>query len=339
MKALVLHDFHDLRVEDRPTPRAGPGEVLIRIIATGICGSDFHGFTGDNGRRVPGQVMGHETVGRVAGIGAYMLEDWIEGQLVTINPVIACGKCKACSEGKEQHCITKKVIGVDPSIVSAFAEFMSVPETNVVPLADDVPPECGALIEPLAVANHAVHRAQVTPRDSVLIIGGGPIGQSVVLAALRLGVSQVFVSEPDSRRRALCEKLGASTFSPTDGPISEQVNSGPGPFDVVIDAVGMSATMNDALESSVLNGRIVLVGMAGPRIDLSSYAISTSERVILGSFTYSADEFREMADWISTKPAEAALLIEKQVALTEANDAFAKLAAGTDFAGKVLVTL
>lgn len=339
MKALVLNDFRDLRVEERPQPEATPGDVLVRIIATGICGSDFHGFTGENGRRVPGQIMGHETVGRVHALGEGADAGLEVGQLVTINPVIACQSCEACKHHAEQHCPNKRVMGVDPSFVSSFAEFVVVPERNVIPLAPDLRPELGALIEPLAVANHAVRRANITTDDSVLVIGGGPIGQSVILAARRLGTIAVYLSEPDERRRALCERLGATTLDPAAGPISQQLIRAHGLATVAIDAVGLSVTMNDALDATAVNGRVVLVGMGGPDLTLSAYAISTGERNIFGSFTYSADEFKEMADWVSGNPPELQWLIDRRVPLDEAQDAFSRLASGRGITGKVLVTL
>ena len=123
MKALELKDFHQLVVVDLEEPMVGAGAVLIGVVATGICGSDIHGYTGENGRRVPGQVMGHETVGRIAALGAgadaYGLA---VGQPVTFNPLISCNACEACDAGQQQHCPDRTVIGVNPSIVSAFAE-------------------------------------------------------------------------------------------------------------------------------------------------------------------------------------------------------------------------
>lgn len=153
MRALVLRDFGELMVERRTDPDPGPREALVRITATGICGSDLHGFTGESGRRAPGQVMGHETVGtvhtpsRAGGPPA--------GTVVTVNPVISCGKCAACRSGREQACPDKRVIGVHTEVVSAFAELMAVPVGNLVQLPDAMPVEYGALVEPLAVGYHA----------------------------------------------------------------------------------------------------------------------------------------------------------------------------------------
>ncbi|MGH3500648.1 MAG: zinc-dependent alcohol dehydrogenase, partial [Nocardioidaceae bacterium] len=181
MRALVLRDFGDLTVEARPDPVPGPGEALVRITATGICGSDLHGFTGESGRRAPGQVMGHETVATVhtaSGTGGPPA-----GSVVTVNPVLYCGRCPTCRAGREQACPDKKVIGVHPEVSSAFAELMAVPARNLVELPGTMPVEYGALVEPLAVGYHALRRGDCGSGDTVLVVGAGPIGQACVLAA------------------------------------------------------------------------------------------------------------------------------------------------------------
>ena len=147
MKTLALRAFGEMAVQDRPEPTPGAGEVLIRIVATGICGSDLHGITGENGRRRPGQVMGHETVGRVAATGPGVT-GFRTGQPVTVNPVLSCQSCGRCATGREHTCPNRRVIGVHPEIVSAFAEFLVAPERNVVSLPAAMPIEYGALVEP-----------------------------------------------------------------------------------------------------------------------------------------------------------------------------------------------
>src|SRR3954447_8589660 len=193
MRALVLRDYYDIAVEERPEPQPGPGEVVVEVIATGICGSDFHGYSGENGRRHPGQVMGHETVGRIEKLGPGVT-DLAHGQLVTINPVMACGTCTACTAGQQQWCSRRVVLGVAPDIPAAFADRVAAPARNVVVLPESMPAELGALVESLSVGYHALRRAAPTADDRVLVIGGGPIGQACLLAARRLGVDSVAVS-------------------------------------------------------------------------------------------------------------------------------------------------
>jgi Alcohol dehydrogenase GroES-like domain len=160
MRALVLRDYYDISVEERPDPVPGSGQAVVEVIATGICGSDFHGYSGENGRRHPGQIMGHETVGRVRELGVDVAGLTV-GQLVTVNPVMSCHACPACLSGQEQWCPRRVVFGVAREIPAAFAERFAVPASSIVPLPEDMPEELGALVEPMAVGYHAVRRGQL----------------------------------------------------------------------------------------------------------------------------------------------------------------------------------
>lgn len=339
MKSLVFNGPWSLTVEERPAPAMSEREALLRIVATGICGSDLHGFTGENGRRHPGQVMGHETVATVVDdpSGTYS-----SGDLVTVNPVIGCGHCADCQQGEPQRCPQRRVIGVTRELSSAFAELMVAPLTNLVALPDGVPPEIGGLVEPLSVGFHAAGRGAVTERDAVLVIGGGPIGQAAALAARRLGSPAVVVSEPDAYRRRLCERLGFTTLDPADDPsalserVSELLGAKPG---VVLDAVGLSATLRTACEVSALGARIVLVGMNSREIQLPAYPVSTDERSIIGSFCYNASEFAETAEWTAANASELVDLIDRRVPLADAPETFARLSRGELQASKVMVYL
>jgi threonine dehydrogenase-like Zn-dependent dehydrogenase len=342
VQALVFHGPGVMSVEERPDPEPGPEEVLLRITATGICGSDLHGYTGENGRRHPGQIMGHETVGRIAASGDDVPSDLglAPGRVATVIPVIGDGSCPACTAGNEQLCANRRVIGVDPEISSAFAELMLAPARNVVMLPDDVPEEYGALVEPLSVGYHAAIRGGTTSEDAVLVIGGGPIGQACALAARRLGASSVVVSEPNASRRTLLENLGLAVVDPAAGAVPEQVRGVLGrPATVVLDAVGTGGTLTDGLAASGLNGRVVLVGMNAPQVTLPAYQVSTFERSILGSFTYPSREFRDTAAWVASRPEGLQHLIDARVHLVDGPDVFARLAAGELDVSKVLVLL
>jgi threonine dehydrogenase-like Zn-dependent dehydrogenase len=341
MRVLVLEDWWKLVVAERPDPVPGPDQVLLDIHATGICGSDIHGFTGHNGRRQLGQVMGHETVGRVAALGAEVGPGYglAPGMVATVNPVVNCGHCAACRAGAQQACPSKSVIGVDPAVSSAFADKMLAPAANVVPLPDTMPIEYGALIEPLSVGHHAIRRGRIRPEDRVLVVGGGPIGQACVLAARREGAARVAVSEPNPARRALNEKLGAVPLDLTAaadgaGAVADILD---GPPTVVVDAVGSSASLNSAVRTAAPGSVIVLVGMGEADLDVRAYEISTQERSIVGSFCYNREEFSATAAWVGTAPGELGLLIEGRVDLPGSADAFTGLARGENPASKVLV--
>ncbi|MGP9537186.1 zinc-dependent alcohol dehydrogenase [Brachybacterium sp. AOP43-C2-M15] len=339
MRALVLTDFHHLDVVERDRPAPGPGEVLLRICATGICGSDVHGFTGENGRRIPGQIMGHESSGTIAELGegvdpgAFPL-----AAPATFNPVVVPEEHVETHRGREHHAPGKHVIGVAAEVQASFADYVVVPERNVLLLDPRMPLHLGALIEPLAVAVHAVGLGDPAPEEKVLVIGGGPIGQSVVIALQRAGVRDIVLSERDPARRELVTALGAVAVDPAAGGMAERVAEVlGGPADLAIDAVGLSPTMADALAATALGGRVVLVGMGSPRLELPAFAISTEERSILGSFTYSAQDFADATAWIGEHAEEVAPLVSAVVGPEKAQESFAALAAGQGPAGKILV--
>lgn len=337
MKALVLRGAYDIAVEERPDPRPEPGEVVVEVIATGICGSDFHGYSGENGRRHPGQVMGHETVGRIAELGAGVT-GLAPGQLVTVNPVMGCHDCSQCASGQQQMCSRRKVLGVAPEISAAFADRVAVPATNIVTLPEEMPIELGALVEPLSVGYHAVRRGGLTAQDRVLVIGGGPIGQACLLAARRMGADNLALSDVSASRRALCANLGAKVIDASTDELKDAVAAAlGGPATLVVDAVGVNATLAGALAASGLGARIVLVGMGSPRLDLAAYAVSTEERSLIGSFTYSADEFSESAAWVGTVPDGIGSLIDGRVGWDGAPQSFEDLARGRSTASKILV--
>ena len=240
MRALVYHGPNDIGVEERGDPEPGPGEVLLRITATGICGSDLHGYTGENKRRHPGQIMGHETVGRIVAVGSDVSGQGLEpGRVATVNPVIGCGECAQCAAGTEQLCPRRKVIGVNQGDRFGLRRAHARPGPQRRGVAGGhargVRRTRRAAVRGLPRGDGRARR----PDDAVLVIGGGPIGQACALAARRLGAEQVVVSEPSTARRQLVEKLGFATVDPITGDLAEQVQAALGrPATAVLDAVG-----------------------------------------------------------------------------------------------------
>lgn len=339
MHALQLADFGRMAVIELPEPIAGAGEVILEIIATGICGSDVHGYTGENGRRVIGQVMGHESVGRIHSLGDGVDPTVVPtGALATFNPVLVSAERREQFAGREQHDPERIIIGVDPERISAFAHRIVVPIENIVLLPEAMPVSYGALIEPFAVGLNAVRRARVAAGDSVLVVGGGPIGQSAVLASLREGATKVYVSEPSDERRELCAFLGAVAIDPREGPVIDQIVALNGALvDVAIDAVGISQSLEDALEATVFGGRVCLVGMGQPGLSIDAYLVSTAERSIIGSFCYSFDTFATAAAIIGGGDEVFGRLISAEVRLDDAPAMFEHLAAAMDMPGKAIV--
>jgi threonine dehydrogenase-like Zn-dependent dehydrogenase len=339
MKALALKTFGEMEIIELEDPITKSGEVTVDIWATGICGSDLHGFTGENGRRFPGQIMGHESVGHVASVGEGVTGLKI-GQPVTFNPVIIPETDIEAFQGREQMSPNKQVVGVTPELTSSFAQKISLPSRNIFPLPESMPLALGALIEPLAVAVHAVRRAQTTPEDKVLVLGGGPIGQSVVLALQMAGVKSIAVTEIMDSRRSLLSGLGVEAVDPSKDTAAEEVKQALGGLaDVAIDAVGIDPTIHTALSTTRIGATICLVGMGSPELSLDAFKISTEERTLTGSFTYSVKDFQDAANWMGTAPSSAEQLISREVPISEGPLEFTKLAQGHDTPGKVLVRL
>ncbi|RIQ37821.1 zinc-binding alcohol dehydrogenase [Jiangella rhizosphaerae] len=340
MRALVLEDYGQLTVQRRPAPRPGPGEALVAIAATGICGSDLHGYTGENQRRHPGQVMGHETVGHVVEYGGPVPDGApTPGSAVTVNPLLACRECQACAAGDAHLCPRRRVIGVDPTISSAFADFMVAPADNLVPWSTQAAVEHGALVEPLAVGMHAANRGGVRAGDVVLVIGAGPIGQAAVLAAHRLGADTVLVSEPQDARRKLAADLGAQPLDPRSDDVvaaARDLTAGAG-VPVVIDAVGTGRSVTGAIDACARGGRCVLVGMGSPHLEVAAYGLSTEERALVGAFCYTHGEFAETAAWAGAHDDLLARLVSRVAPVDEAADQFRGLAAGDDDASKIII--
>jgi threonine dehydrogenase-like Zn-dependent dehydrogenase len=213
-----------------------------------------------------------------------------------------------------------------------------VPARNIHLLPRDLPLHLGALVEPLAVALHAVRVAAPRPGTRTVVVGGGPIGQSIVLALRIEGVDQALLSEPSALRRELVESLGVRAVGPDGGPLHHQVREHFGaPADLALDAVGITPTLADALTCTRLGGTVVLVGMGSPQLTLPAFAISTEERTLTGSFTYTAEDFRDAADWLGAHPHEVAPLVSEQVPPEGAQNAFTRLSQGAPVAGKILV--
>lgn len=336
MRALVFLGPWELAVQQRAIRAPGEGEVRLQVLATGICGSDLHGFTGHTGRRHPDQVMGHETVGRVVELGPGVSQD-LAGKIAAPNPALTCGTCAMCRVGDEELCETLKVLGVAPEIDAAYAEFITVPATNLVELPASIDPMLGALVEPLAVGYHALRRGGAKPTDTLLVLGGGPIGQALVLAAQRFGITQVLVSEPDPHRSGLVRRLGAAVTNPTNLVQDVEGVLGGQPS-LVVDAVGVSATVQTALTSCRRGGTVVLVGMGQPALEISAYEVSVAERTIVGTFCYSAEDFRSTAHWVATTPVDLSILIDGVEPLEHGPAVFMSLARQEREASKILLS-
>ena len=200
MKALLHSKYKQLEIADLPEPTAGPGEVLVRVAACGICGSDIHGYDGSSGRRIPPIVMGHEAAGKIAAIGPGVA-GFSEGDRVTFDSTIYCGACSYCRRGEINLCDKRQVLGVscgDYRRAGAFAEFIAVPSRVVYRLPDSISFEEAAMLEAVSVAIHAVSLAQVSPNSTALVVGAGMVGLLIVQVLRAARCSRIFVANIDN---------------------------------------------------------------------------------------------------------------------------------------------
>jgi threonine dehydrogenase-like Zn-dependent dehydrogenase len=327
MRALVFDRPRSLVVEERPVPVPGPGEVRLRVGAVGLCGSDLHGYTGENGRRAPGMIMGHE-IGATRDGG---------DDVVTVHPVLFCGRCSWCERGQTEACVERQVIGVTPSLQGGFADFICVPERNVVAMPG-TSVEHAALVEPLAVGLHAARLAGVEPGDRIFVAGAGTIGIVSLLAAQRLGAAEVFVGELSSHRRDMAASFGATVFDPSSGTMVDEIRAATGGgVERAFDAVGITATLADALAATRDYGTVVLVGMGRPRIEVDLLSVVVNQRRIVGTFCYSERDFLDAAHWVRSGGLELDRLIERRAGFDEIATVFHRLALGEDDAVKALL--
>jgi L-iditol 2-dehydrogenase len=288
MDALLLKDYKQLEMVDMPVPEIGPDEVLVRVRACGICGSDVHGFDGSTGRRIPPIVMGHEAAGEVARTGA-QVTDLKEGDRVTFDSTIYCGRCFHCVRGEVNLCDNRQVLGVSPGEYrrhGAFAEFVAVPRRIVYRLPDNLSYEQAALIEAASVAVHAVN---LTPRqlgDTAVVVGSGMIGVLAVQALRAGGCSRVIAVDVDESRLHMAAQSGATDLlNPKNSEVPAEVRrmtEGHGAA-AAIECVGATDSIRTAIDSVRKGGSVTLVGNVAPQIDLPLQPVVTRQIRLQGS--------------------------------------------------------
>jgi L-iditol 2-dehydrogenase len=288
MKALMMNEYKKLELVDAEKPAAGEKEVLIRLKASGICGSDVHGFDGSTGRRVPPLIMGHESSGVIESVGPG-IENYAAGDRVTFDSTIYCGECRYCREGNVNFCENRQVLGVSCDEYrrhGTFAEYVTVPERVLYRLPENVSFPQGAMIEPLSVAAHGVRITPLVIGDDVLLIGAGVIGLLVLQVLRTAGAGRVFVADIDDDRLAMAKRMGADeTFNVKgiDLPAEIRKLSGGLGVPVSIDAVGTEATVQNAIYSVRKGGFVTSIGNIAPEVTLPLQYLISRQITIRGS--------------------------------------------------------
>jgi (R,R)-butanediol dehydrogenase/meso-butanediol dehydrogenase/diacetyl reductase len=299
-------------VEDRPTPKPGPGELLLEVSHCGICGSDLHFLMEWGGRA--GVIEGHEYSGTVAALGPDVT-GWAVGERAIGGPSPRCGRCEYCLARRTSLCIERGGVGGDDGTwQGAFARYKTVRAAEALRVPEGLSLKHAALTEPLAVALHGITRAGgARPGTRWLVTGGGPIGFLSVAALKALGVDDIVVSEPKASRRSLCEKLGARAVDPTELVMPampyDMVDE---PFDVALECSGNGRAQESALAQLKRAGTLVLVGagMARPKFDPNR--ILLNELVITGAFVYDHDGFPRALELLASGRLANDLLVEQE---------------------------
>ncbi len=285
MRALVYTGPQALALREEPDPMPSPGEVRVQIEAVGICGSDMHAYLGHDERRPAPLILGHEAAGRV-------LDGRLAGRRVTINPLVTCGVCADCLGGRANLCSERQIISMPPR-QGAFAEYVALPERNLVAVPEGMVAAVAALAEPVATGLHAVylaHRHAHRPLSEgrALVMGGGAVGLSAALVLRSHGCRDIWLADTNAARRDMVAAAGIdAVYDPTVDP-----GPGPGSVDVVIDAVGAKATRGAAVALARPGGVIVHVGLLDAADGVDVRRLTLQEIALVGCYTYTMVDFR-----------------------------------------------
>jgi L-iditol 2-dehydrogenase len=304
MKALLLSSYRHLEIADLPAPVPGENEILVRVAACGICGSDVHGYDGSSGRRIPPIVMGHEAAGTVAAVGAGVTK-FRPGERVTFDSTVCCGFCDYCRRGEINLCDNRNVLGVscaDYRRAGAFAEYVTVPERIAYRLPETMSFAEAAMLEAVSVALHAVSLSPITAETTSLVVGAGMIGL-LTLQALRVaGCSRVFVADIDASRLKLAADLRATeVLQATGAGLGSQIfelTEGRG-ADLVIEAVGIDETVRTAIDCARKGGTVTLVGNISAEVTLPLQKVVTRQMRLQGSCA-SSGEYPKAIELVSS---------------------------------------
>ena len=331
MKALVYTQPNEMQIQDRPYPSLESGEVILKIESVGICGSDMHAYHGHDPRRKPGLVLGHEFSGTVADVNSPL---FLKGQRVTGNPLITCGNCEYCLQGRNNLCANRTMVGMTRP--GAFAEYMSIPANSLIPIPEVLSLDDAAITEPAATAVHAINlsmRALQRPIQEcrVLILGGGAIGMLAALLLKHYGVDDICLAEVNSLRRSAIEKhVGCKTLNPLE--VQPQENA----FDFVMDCVGAVPTRNTALAAVKPGGVIMHVGLQDWASEIDMRKLTLAEITLLGTYTYSTVDLQATVNLLARKAFGDLSWVEKR-SLNDGPKAFSDLHAGKTASAKVLL--
>ncbi len=319
MKALVLEEYNHFEYREISTPSPACNEVLVKVGACGICGSDANGMDGSSGRRRPPVIMGHEAAGTIVEVGA-KVKRWKPGDRVTFDSTIYCAKCWYCKTGQFNLCDHRRVLGVSCEEYrqqGAFAQYVTVPQHTVYRLPDNLPFDQAALTEPLSVALHAVKWTQPSANDTAVVIGAGIIGLLIIQILRTLHTGRIIAVDIDQNRLQLATSFATHTLTGNED-VAEKVMTitGSRGADVVFEAVGIAETVQTAVRSVRKGGAVTLVGNLAPEADFPLQTTVTREISLHGSCA-SCGEYPECLEMLARGQIKVKPLISAVAPLSE----------------------
>jgi (R,R)-butanediol dehydrogenase / meso-butanediol dehydrogenase / diacetyl reductase len=323
MKAAVTNDEHGFAIVDLPDPTPGPGVVVVRVAACGVCGSDIKAQP----YAPAGMVMGHELGGEIVAIGPGA-GDWRTGANVAVLPIFSCGECQYCRAGAVSHCGQTRYIGMGPA--GGFAEFAVVPARHAFALPSDLPALYASLVEPFAVGLHGVHSAEIGPGDEVLIVGAGGVGLTTLVWALQKGGARVTVADPDRGRREFACAIGATDV------LASVSDADPAAYDVAIECVGRSDLVQASQAALRPLGRLVVSGACAEPTPVEPVTALLKELTFRYSVAYRPNEFREVIDAFACGSVDPGAVVGPTLQLNRIGEAF-DLVRNAEVDGRVLV--
>jgi len=324
MKAAIYKRQNEMAIADVPMPKAGAGEVVLKVHACGICGSDLHAVQYGMGLP-PDSVMGHEFCGEIHEIGA-KVKGYSIGERVTSLPYIACGECEHCQRGEGMRCARIRGLGLG-QMPGAYAEYVLCGAASLLKLPDNVSSQEGALVEPLSVGLHGVNRSRLTSESGCVVMGAGPIGLATMLWCKAKGAKTVVVSELAPGRFDLAKKLGAdAAVNPQQVNPADKVKdlTGKEP-DIVFECIGVKSTLQSAIGMVSPRGQVVVLGVCMEPDTIIPLTCVLKEISLEFALAYNHSEFQETIDALSSGRINAKPMITDVVTVDRVPEMFEAL--------------
>ena len=341
MKALMLTEYNKFSVEEVDMPTYGADDVLIRVKACAICGSDVHGIDGSTGRRIPPIIMGHEASGIIEKTGENV-KAYKPGDRVTFDSTVYCGKCYFCKRGEFNLCDNRMVLGVsceDYRLHGAFAEYVSVPQHILYHLPDKVTFECAAMVEPLSIAFHAINQSDISLNSSAVVVGTGMIGLLIIQLLKINGCGKIIAIDKIPDKLELAKKFGATHLIKADDVnVPNQVHklTENRRADIAFEAVGITPTVQNAVLSLKKGGTLTLVGNLKSQVELPLQAVVTRQITLKGSCA-SAGEYADCLHLIASGKVDVDSFISGVAPLEEGGQWFKRLYDGEPGLMKIIL--